>query len=464
VKTQANKIFKNLYQGFTSRRTTIYLIVILSVLYSLGLFIPQRSILPPEQFDAWQNNWPKLVRWLNRFRFTSIYSSPQVIFFTALFFLNLLLVLIKRIPHVINEIRLSNNISVTKEMVRSLPVSRSIDLNDSEIEEIKERFRSRGFRILEGLNYFKGVKNRFSSIGSILFHLSFIFFLAGGLFIFHTRFWGETFVTEGQFFSGKRPEYRSVGRLSSLRENLPDISFIVEKIDPRFEKMEPISLKSYITIQKGKIKKTEAIDVNYPARLGSTSILITDVGIAPYIVITDEEGRIVFYSYVMLNIIRGDEDFLFLPETDYKIKFRFWPDYSVDSNGRLYTRSYYLNNPLFLIEVFKDETSLAKGYLRGPFDAIRFDKWYLRVGDIRYFGRFLVIDEYGGWIIISGFILSIIGLMLKLVWIRREVYAVVEKGEGRPMLLIGYRSEYFRRLNIEEFEGLLKGTNITMEA
>lgn len=460
VMTRFSEALRYSYLRFTSRKTTICLIVILVCLYSLGLIIPQRSIMPPEQFDAWQKSWPGLVKWLNALRFTSIYSSPLVVFFTALFFLNLLLVFFKRIPTVINEIRLPAAVSFEAEVVKALPFNETISINAQGVEDFKERLRSKGFMVV-GESCFKGIKNRFSSIGSLLFHMSFIFFLVGGLFIFHTRFWGETFVTEGQSFSGERPEYRSVGRLSELRKELPDIGFVVEKIEPQFEMMEPTSLKTRLRLKKGGITKTEVVDVNYPAKIRTTSILITDVGVAPYFIISDHRRHILFDAYVMLNIIRGDEDFIFLPDGNYRIKIRFWPDYGVDDTGRLFTKSYYLNNPLFLIEVFSGERSIAKGYIQSPLDAVEFDGRHLRIGEIRYFGRFLITDEYGGWIVIAGFILSTGGLMLKLLWIRREVYGMIENDEeGRPLLIIGYRSEYFRALNRTEFEALLRDIDI----
>jgi len=450
-----SNISKKLYQKFISRKTTIFLIIILAVFYFLGLVIPQKMIISPEQFLLWHLQWPKLVKWLDALELTKIYSSTIVTIITVLFFLNLLLVTFERIPTVIRAMKPPQSVTIDTDLVRRLP-SAEIKLNDrEEFDLIQEKLKKKGYRIIKGSDSFKGIKNGFSILGSLFFHLSFILFLLGGLLVFHTRFKGETFVTEGQFFEGKRKDYRSVSRLSDMRESLPDIQFSVDKIEPRFEKMEPVSLKTYITAGSKGVRKRGTVEVNYPFKLNTTSILVTDIGVAPYMTLKDLAGREEFGSYVSLNVIRGDEDQFDIPETDYEVKVRFWPDYAEDGKGNAYTRSFYLRAPVFLMDIRKAGTTIAAGALRSPADYIEFEGKRLSVEDIRYYGRFIIIDEKGGSILIAGFVLSIIGLMLKLVWTKKEVYGVFEKNREEINLLIGYKAEYLKGLGRAELEKLL---------
>jgi hypothetical protein len=446
---------KKFYLKFISRKTTISLIAVLALLYFLGLVIPQKMIVPPAEFSLWQMERPTLVRWLDALQLTKIYSSPLVIIMTVLFFLNLLLVTYERIPAIIRQIRLPRSLAFDADYVRRLP-SAEITLHDrKEMDHICEKLKKHRYKVIYGPDSFRGIKNSFSLLGSLFFHASFIFFLVGGLLVFHTRFRGETFVTEGQLFEGNKTFYKSISRLSDMRKSLPDIQFTVEKIEPRFEKMEPVSFKTHISAESNGVRKRGTVEVNYPFTFNTTSILVTDIGVAPLMIVRDAAGREVFGAYVALNIMRGREDFFYIPETDYKVEVRFWPDYAEDAEGNAYTRSFDLNAPVFAMNIRKVVSSIATGTVRNPADSIEFDGKRLSVEDIRYYGNFIIIDERGGGVLITGFILSIIGLMLKLVWTKKEVYGIYQREGEKMHLLIGYKTEYLRGLNRAELEKLL---------
>ena len=447
---------KELYVAFTSRRVTVYSIAVLSGLFFLGLVIPQQAMLSPQQFAAWQAKWPGLVAVLTAFKLTSIYSSPLVVVVEVFFFLNLLFVTARRVPAVLKSMRLPETVLVTDKIVQSMPIQEQIIMEDrADAARIRSRFSALGFLIVEGNSCFVALKNRYAPLGSLFFHVSFLFFLAGGLFLFHTRFRGETFVTEGQQFSGTREEYRSVARLSEMRTSLPELRFSVDKIRPRFEKLEPVSLETHITAENGGIRRSGQLDVNHPLRLGTTSILVTDVGIAPFVQVVDRRGDELMGAFVALNIIRGDTDHVMLPGTDYAIHIRFWPDAAVNEAGNRYTRSYDLNHPLYDITIKKGGKIVVSGTIAAPSESIGFDGMRLFVRDMRYYGGFLVIDEQGGGLLITGFMLALIGLMIRFLQPKKEVLAAWRDVDGKSILYIGYQREYLRGLGRQEFDEIL---------
>lgn len=447
---------KKLYAVFTSRRTTVYLIALLFVLYFLGLFIPQKSILPALQYAAWKAQWPGLVAALETLKLTAIHSSPLHAVLMALFFLNLLLVTAGRVPLVLRSVRLPDSVQVTDGTVMHMPVHEKIFMEDeAAIDLLRSRLQRLGFRVTGGQNCFKAVRNRYSPVGSLFFHISFLFFLAGGLFLFHSRFRGETFVTEGQLFSGTRADYRTVTRLSEMRKSLPELRFTVDRIRPRFEKAEPVSLETHITAESGSVGKSGRLDVNHPLRLGTTSILVTDVGIAPFVQIRDQAGSELLGAFVALNIYRGETDHFPVPGTGYDIEVRFWPDAAVDAAGNHYTRSYDIKNPLYAITVRKDGRVISAGSVASPSESILFEGRRLSVTGMRYFGRFMIVDEQGGGLLITGFVLALIGLAVTFIWPKKELLGAWSVLEGKPVLYLGYHVEYQKGLGRQEFERLL---------
>lgn len=447
---------KELYSSFTSRRVTISLIAVLSGLYFLGLIIPQRSLLSPEQYAAWRAEWPTLVDVLTTLNLTSLYSSPLVIALTTLFFLNLVLVTAKRVPAVLKSVRIPASIHVSDEIVQTMPVHAVVALEGPErVTALRTRLRSQGFHVVDGRNGLLAIKNRFSPVGSLLFHVSFLFFLVGGLVLFHSRFRGETFVTEGQVFNGTRADYRSVFRLSEMRTSLPELRFIVEWIRPQFEKLEPVSLEAWITAESGGQHRAGRIDVNHPFRLGATSVLITDVGIAPYVQILDQGGREMLGAFVALNIIRGEEDHFPVPGTDYSVWVRFWPDAAIDEAGKRYSRSYDLNNPLYAVTVRKKDTAIATGTLITPAASLAFDGHRLFIRDMRYYGGFMIVNERGGSLLIVGFILALLGLLIKFLWPKKQFLAYWNGAPGPIILHLGYQAEYQKGLGQETFDRII---------
>lgn len=427
---------------YLGRGSTISHIIVLCIVYFLGLVIPQEKIVTVEEYARWKAGWPRLVELFETLQLTSIFSSPLVVAVTVSFFLHLLIVTGKRLPKALEELKGPSADRVSEKLL-SEGTHAVVHGGREAFSAACDMLTRRGFKIHKKDGAFAGAKNRFSVVGSLLFHLSFLLFLAGGLIIFHTRFWGETFITEGQSFGGSRGEYRQIFRWSDLRTELPLIAYTVDRIEPRFAGYEPISLRTKVTATSGGAPEERWLDVNRPATFGSTSILINDIDIAPYIVVTDRNGRELFASHVSLHVIRGGEDSFRIPG-GYEVRVRFWPDYDIDRNGRFFTRSYQLEKPMFSVQVVKNRVPLASGNLATTADFVEFDGGNrLRYADIAYYGRFIVTDEKGGGILMAGFLLSIVGLVLKFFRQKKEIYGLLRQDDRGESVLLRYKIEYF---------------------
>jgi hypothetical protein len=240
-----------------------------------------------------------------------------------------------------------------------------------------------------------------------------------------------------------------------MRKSLPELRFVVDRIRPRFENHEPVSLETWVTAEGNGDRWSGPIDVNQPLRMGSTSVLVTDIGIAPYVQVVDRRGREVLGAFVALNVIRGEQDHFAVPGSDHTVWVRFWPDAAVDSEGKRYTRSYELRKPVYAVEVRAKNVVLASGTITSPGEHIAFDGSRLFIRDMRYYGGFMVVDERGGGLLITGFIAALIGLGVKFLWPKKEFLACWNDAFGTLHLYLGYQAEYQRGMGRQDLDRIL---------
>lgn len=438
-----------LYNLFLSRKTTALLIFSLTALYLLGAVIPQKQLVGTEAYNAWKQSSPLWVSLLESLQLTSLYSSPIVLGITVLFFIHLVIVTGRRIPVLLRELRLPEKVDITAASIERLEPVTVRNVDPSAMDLLKEAVAARGYRIVAGENCFKGFKNQFSMFGSLMFHLSFLLILLGAMIIFYSRFSGDAYVAEQQVFSGRSEEYRKRMRFSGIRKSLPELQFQVEKIEPKFAGLEPLSLNSKMIVTYGGRTVRGRSDVNHPFRSGPLSILITDLEATPLLRIADREGREILSAFALLKILRGQADTFEIPDSPYSLSFRFWPDYAVD-NGKAKTLSYELKNPHFEVAVYRDGKLLSDGnVLAAPNDYLEFDGLRLTIPEIHYYGNFLIVEERGGGILSLGFLVAVGGLILKVFWRKKAIYAVQSWEEGVVLLKVARQTEYYQERSSE---------------
>ncbi len=441
---------------FLSRKTTVTLIALQALIYFLGAIIPQRIIMNPAEYKEWQQHWPALVKVLEAVGLTSVFSSPVTYLLTALFFFHLVLVTWYRFAAIRSAIRLPGKAHVTISSMDGLEI-KSLQLSAvSDQQTLREAVVRNGYTVIDGDGCFRGVKHRFSQFGSLLFHLSFLVILAGAITIFHSRFSGGAHVTVGQEFHGSSQEYFHVRRFSTFRNAYPEMHFKLAGIRPVFEKNEATSLRTEIIPLAGpQLGKTAAFDVNFPYTVGSTTMLIKDIGISPYFEVRDQAGRELLGAYISLNILKGDVDHFVIPGTTFNIQVQFWPDFAVDENGYIFSRSHDIRRPLFKITVFQNGREVADGKLHSPAEKIEFAGLQLSYKDISYFGTFNVTDEHGGAVLVSGFALALIGLVIKFLFERREILVLIHRREDNDVASIACKSEYYRSVAMKEISRII---------
>jgi hypothetical protein len=441
---------------FGSLRFTVGIVAALVVIFIIGMIVPQQPMIGQEAFLRWKHGNPGLVMFLQTLSLTDIFSAPYLLVLWGLFFGNLVAVMIKRIPIIWKR---SINVELPLEVLSLGSYNHSVDLEGKGLHDVSMVLPRLGYKVFREESAFCAVKNRYAPLATILFHVSFLLLLVGGVMTFYTRFRGEAAVGVGETFTGeytkiKRPKIGSV----------PDVSFKVEKITPTyFNRAVPVNLEVVISSRKGQ----GTYSINRPYKEGSLSFVIMDIDVAPLFILQDSTGKELDSAYVKLKVLQGKEDSFTMG--GYTFKTVFYPDYLADAKsgisgggnlpealkqlpGSLQEQGRReIVNPAFSMAVFKGDTLVAKELVR-PGESIRVGDASLVFADMDYWARFYAGMEHGLFIVYAGFGLLITALSLRLLCYRRELLGVVSDGK----LHLAGRAEFYPTFFADEFQKVTK--------
>ena len=446
---------------FKSVRLSAVVIALLILTYFLGLVLPQKwMFLSDEHYWKWKDK--NIINALIDFiGFTDIYLSPVTVTLLVVFFINLLVVTLNRIPVMMKRAHLTKERpSFTVEDIKkkgAAPISPGTE--DSGFpERIKVFFKKKRWRIIEGseANTFLAIKNRLSPIGFLLFHFSFLLCLIGGLLLTYTRFSGELALTEGQEFKGDVKQFYKITKDAKIFKELPPLALYLDKVEPTYENNIPTELLLYMKISYKDEMFSEVIRVNEPVHRGPISIVAQSVGVSPLFIVKGPGGRELDGAYVSLNVLNGEED-AFRFEKDESIKFnvKFYPDYVVE-DGVEKSRSIELKNPAMRIKIEKDGEILNEGTIRqGEYIDLG---THTKIGfkEIRYWAKIMIVREYGKIPLMAGFLFASIGLIMRLVFFQRRVRIAIAYEDNKPLIYIDGRSEYFQYSFKDEMGKIVK--------
>jgi hypothetical protein len=208
--------------------------------------------------------------------------------------------------------------------------------------------------------------------------------------------------------------------------------FTVQQIDAVFEGGEPVHLSASLRFQDRAGAAIKRSEVNHPARWGSSTLLVTQAGLAPKIWLQDLQGFTLDRVAVAAATLSGRTTAVPLASGALIAELRPVVD-RADFPDREGLRVTELE-----VTLRRDEQVLFEGRLLPGQHAV-FDDAVLVLEDIGYWVGLYVVSERGGSFLVAGFILGTIGLVWRLMLYRRELAVVWdEQGFG-----VAGRAEYF---------------------
>lgn len=442
IKTIFNKISRIL----SSTKTTIILLSSFVVVFLLGQWIPQKKILG-ELYFQWREESPELVALLDYIGFTDIYTSPIVIFLFAIFFLNLLFVMSQRIKVIKWRISVP---SLNEQDLASYPLKAEINVTHvPAFPTLKKVLR--GYSFYGNERNFVAVKNRYSPLATLLFHLSFILLLIGGILTTYTRFSANLDIAEGEYFTGDIVQYVQPVRLPKVG-HLPNVEFYVKKIEPEDVNDIPVDIKVYVEVKN----KDHIISINRPLKINHTYFVIRNLGVAPLIILYDRDGRERDGAYVRLDVFKGKKGGFILSGQVFEVLF--YPDFYIEGD-KMGTRSEVVKNPVFFIKLAGSSESV----LIKPGERKKIGQYELYISDMRYWVRFVVVRERGLGIVYTGFSIMSLALIIRLIFYRKEIRGVISEQEGKMIWKIGGRSEFYKHLFSDEFKRIIDELSLRIQ-
>jgi hypothetical protein len=427
---------------FVSARFTVGLLCLVSLFLLLNVMIPQEVVLGERAYaELLQDSGAFAHFVLEVLGLGRMATSPVFLAVIGLFFLNLLVLLARRLGPTWRRIALRSRSEPGLRAWARLEESLRAPLPPGwSSGEVARTVRAFGYKVLRpGDRTFWAVKHRTAPLGFLLFHLSFLLLCGGGTLIFYTRFVASAVLSEGQTSS---PQQWKVERPSPVG-GAPDLSFSLERADPRFENGEPVHLGALFRIETPGRSVERAARVNHPARWGPTSLLVNRAGVAPVLWLQDGDGFTLDRVAVPVRTMGGQPTEIELGDGSLRVFV-----HPVSDPGGFPSRE-QLGQTALRFQVTRESVVVFDGELRVG-EAAGLETGRLVFEELRYWVGVRIVSERGGGLLIAGFIAGTLGLTWRLLWYRREIALTWDEQEFH---LVG-RSEFFSRKFREELQSI----------
>lgn len=467
IKQQVAKTLKEFYGIVKSLKFAALIIFLLILMYFLGLIIPQKWMFDTRaEYLAWVGSGT-LNRFFDLSGFTDIYLSPVTLVLLVYFFVSLLLVSVGRVPVILKRAFLRGETPPVplSEMKggRDVRIITSAKGGAETGETVKTFFRKRRWSLIRaGDESYHVVKNRYSPLGFLLFHLSFFICLISALLLSYTRFSGKLALTEGQYFENDIRQFHAISKKPRIMQELPSLGLLLDKVYPSYEEGVPTELTVELKVNYRGVVKNEVVGVNRPIRRGALSIIPESIGVSPLFVARDLSGREIDGAYVSLKVLNGQEDsFRFGWDKKHTFHVLFFPDYTVEG-GVEKTKSLELRKPALKLAALREGFPVYEGTLMTG-EKADLGLYTISFEDVRYWVDLIIVREYGKTPLIMGFALALVGLVMRLVFYQKRLRIAVEEADGRSVLYIGGRSDYLQHSFREEMARLLNDLDVALK-
>ncbi len=417
---------RRVWSVLVSTRTTAILLVVFAALLLLEVVLPQQAV-DPEGFARAVRGGPA------RFVLVTLglgQVSTSVFFLASLsaFFLNLAAVLADRLRTTLRRVRFAPpseaQLGTLLERSESLSIPRSAAIAAEEAPELLRRVGYRAVAVRPGMIW--GVKHHLALLGFPVFHASFFLMCAGGIQLYLTRDVVTAVGAEGQPLDTRRG---GLVRRAPLGAPEP-MQFSVERVDVRLVDGKPVYLAATVARTGDGLSST--LRVNHPAHWGDVTILVERAGIAPVLWLTDARGFTLDRVVVPTALPGGSPARLRLGGEDVEAIVQPTP-----VGPSFPERDALPRTPVALRVLVAGKTAF-EGDLH-PGEGLDLGDRVLRIQEVRYCASLRIVSERGGGLLVAGFALSVLGMVWRMLWFRREIAARWEN----DVVEIGGRAEFF---------------------
>jgi cytochrome c biogenesis protein len=444
---------KSLISFFSSVRLAIFLLIFITLASIIGTLIPQHR--SPSEYVA---QYGQLAGLFQKLQLIKLYQSTWFITLLVLLSINIIVCTLNRLTP---KLRRYFKPKIEKEAKRILALktkdkfSKNWDFERAK-DEIKRGLLSHGYRLKtseeKGQASFLARKKTLSWFGSDVVHLGLLVIIAGGIISGFGGFRQSLSLSEGQILPVPEADFQL--RLDKFETELyPNGSVkdwkstltVIENEKPGLTKIievnHPLSHKGYIFYQSsyGWDWKNPAVEIHIKRKSDPSFIRKIEVKLGEQVPLQDK------------NIIVTVKHFI--------------PDFVIDENNQVTTRSLQPNNPAAFIEGIKEGEQIFSGWIFAQFPdfaQIHSQEETDLSFELKDFkaGQYSVIQaskDPGANMIWIGSTFMMIGLLLAFYWPSREIRMFLEEKEGRTEFIAGGLAAKSQEAFQSEFVKIMSG-------
>lgn len=422
-----------------SRKFAVLLLTATLLVILLSNLLPNLSFMRSAEVEAMKREKPFLYLMAASFRLGVIVQSPLFLIFPTFIFASITVCTIKRVKA-----------GMRRESDLSGPFRYSSDFSGSQ-GDVEGFLRDKGWAVKSSEGVVRGIMGSRGFWGSIVFHLGMLFALLGFFLSLSLGFHRTLVLTEG--YAMDLPEGFSGERL----QDFPIKEAIMEGFKATYIEQFPVDYSMDLTFSTDQEEKAR-VKVNEPASVKGYRFVPMRYGFSPRFVMK-RGGEDILDGYVTLVVMTPSQiDTFDVPGEGIKVSAQFFPDFYKEGLTPR-TRSREPKNPVFFVEVKRGKEMLGRGFL--PINKeVFFAGYTLEFRDLKMWAMFDVSRDPGIPPITFGFILIVIGLIIRLLWNEKAVWLSI--GEGK--IEVGGKARYFPALFDDELKTLAEGLRRTQEA
>lgn len=298
-----------MWRSLTSMRTALILLFLLAIASVPGSVLPQRGI-NPIQVDQWISDNPGLAPVLDRLGFFDVYASPWFAAVYLLLFVSLVGCVLPRT--MLHARALKAPPPPAPRRLERLPDHVTLETDESP-HQVLDRAETvlRRWRLRREDDWVAAERGLWRETGNLVFHLALVLVLVGVAVGGLLGWRGNVIIREGEGFSNTLTQFDAWGgsRLNGP-EVLAPFSFTLDRFAVDFDRSDaqrgsPTLFEADVTYRATPQDPgtPERIEVNYPLTADGAKIFLVGHGYAPFFVIRDSAGEVVF-----------DDSVVFLPQ------------------------------------------------------------------------------------------------------------------------------------------------------
>lgn len=471
---------------FSSVKVGVWLIVLALIASMFGTFLPQEQFIPanavsrdPAIFYESTYGWFGKIYYMLGFH--HMYSSWWYLLLLGLIGVSLVICSLDRFVPLYKALKIQKPKRHETFLNRQRLFSETKEVTEGELKQVKERLKTRRYKITEEDGHLLAEKGRFSRWGPYVNHIGLIIILLAAILRTTPIMFTDEYiwVREGEtlVIPGTNSEYYIENKKFTLETHDPEDERFKEAIESEGDvasnfQTDAVIYKAVNNDVPGAEPELEeilsaSIQMNKPAKFDGYTLYqqgyqqneFTNMSFKIHEMDDEDEEALDTFTINLMD-----------PESEYELDNGFkvvldqyYPDYYLDDNGIPASETNYPRNPAFVLLVYPPESDTPEVSFLGigrNIDATGENNYKVSIQDFdtHYVSGLTLRVDHTLIFFGIGAAIFMIGVIQGMYWQHRRIWI---KPKGKGILLAGHTNKNWFSLS-KDIEYTIENTNIKM--